>query len=131
MAQESDKLDLMKALRLSQSRARTAEKKASLVTEERDRLHNLFLKESLRLFAHRQWLKLLQLEVSHLRSHKQKTHTQAHEDHNNKPQGEKGFPEAEPEDGENTDGLIWCMSTLALCLSIAGVGVAVGYRYML
>ncbi|KAL5705119.1 hypothetical protein ACHQM5_023462 [Ranunculus cassubicifolius] len=130
-SEENDKVDLMKALQLSQSRARTAEKKASQMAEERDRLSSLFLKESLRLFAHRQWMKLLQLEVSHLQSHKQKNQHQ-HSCNHCKKKLDRDEGSSDAEDGENAGSLSWYM-TLAICLGIAGVGVAVGlgYRYLL
>ncbi|PIA52011.1 hypothetical protein AQUCO_01000117v1 [Aquilegia coerulea] len=124
---ESDKLELMKALQLSQSRARTAEKKASFLTAERDRLSSLLLSDSLRLFAHRQWVKLLQFEVSQLQSQKQKKAQDLCSSCSNRHEINKGSSEAD--NGENVGSLGWCM-TLALCLGIASVGVAVGYRYL-
>ncbi|KAF9610622.1 hypothetical protein IFM89_023697 [Coptis chinensis] len=123
---ESEKLELMKALQLSQSRARTAERKATVMAEERDNLSSLLLSESLRFFAHRQWVKLLQLEVSQLKSQKLKKQESSCSSYNSRIERDKGSSEAE--DGENVGSLPWCM-TLALCLGIAGVGYAVGSRY--
>ncbi|KAF5204747.1 hypothetical protein FRX31_005663 [Thalictrum thalictroides] len=125
---ESDKLELMKALQLSQSRARTAEKKASFLAAERDRLSTLFLSDSLLLFAHRQWVKLLQLEITQLQSQKLKKAQEVCSNCSNRHERNKGSSEAD--NGENVGSLGWCM-TLALCLGIASVGVAVGYRYCL
>ncbi|TXG60140.1 hypothetical protein EZV62_014713 [Acer yangbiense] len=69
---ESDgKLELLKALRLSQTRAREAEKRATNLTKERDCLSKAILDDSLRLLAYRQCVKLLEVQVSMLQWQRQ------------------------------------------------------------
>ncbi|KAL0342947.1 UNVERIFIED_CONTAM: hypothetical protein Sangu_1182100 [Sesamum angustifolium] len=63
---EKDKLELFRALRLSQTRAREAEREFAAVCKEKEAFSNLMVQESLRLFAHRQWVGLLELQVSKL-----------------------------------------------------------------
>ncbi|XP_043712835.1 uncharacterized protein LOC122661494 [Telopea speciosissima] len=124
--QYDEKLDLLKALQLSQTRAREAEKKATLVIKERDRLSNALLEESLRLFAHRQWVRLLELEILLLRSQKQKfeqkqlSHGRYQPDKRKKIQSKK----------EDDTGGGWAslFMALALCLGFAGLGVLFGCR---
>ncbi|KAG8383570.1 hypothetical protein BUALT_Bualt04G0027300 [Buddleja alternifolia] len=65
-----DKLELLKALRLSQTRAREAERKLAVLNKEKDELSNLVVKESMGLFAHRHWVRLLEFEV--IKLHRQK-----------------------------------------------------------
>ncbi|KAJ4962782.1 hypothetical protein NE237_022721 [Protea cynaroides] len=120
--QYDEKLDLLKALQLSQTRAREAEKKATAITKERDRLSNTLLEESLRLFAHRQWVKLLELEIFLLKQqNEQKRLCQGcyQPDRKRKIQSKK-----EDEPGGWTS---WFMA-LALCLGFAGLGVLFGRR---
>ncbi|KAF8404660.1 hypothetical protein HHK36_009548 [Tetracentron sinense] len=112
---------LLKALQLSQTRAREAERKAKLMTQERDRLSNSLLEESLKLFAHRQWVKLLELQVSQLQSQMQ----QKREKGSPSPQAQAQAQaqEEKKDDGGDVGSLAWCMA-LALCL-----GFALGCRY--
>lgn len=110
-----DRLGLLKALQLSQTRAREAEKKASIVSIENDNLTAMFFEESSRLFAHRQWLKLLEIEILHL-----KAQLAVSDSHTTKKQlGEK-------KEGDAGSG--WCIA-LAVCLGLAGVGFALSCRY--
>ncbi|XP_008775876.2 uncharacterized protein LOC103696119 [Phoenix dactylifera] len=100
---------LLRALQLSQTRAREAEKKALLANAKNEQMASLLLQESLSLSAHRQWVKLLEMEVSMLeekilRSQKEEEHA---------------------EDDAAPAAAAWCL-TLALCLGIAGVGLALG-----
>ena len=53
---------LLKALRLSQTRAREAEEEAAALTESNGRLNSLLIRESMRLLAQKHWLKLLEME---------------------------------------------------------------------
>lgn len=69
-----DKLELLKALRLSQTRAREAEKKARVLAKEKDCLSRVLVDEAKILFAHRQWVRLLELQVSSLCGSKSKAH---------------------------------------------------------
>lgn len=103
---------LLRALQLSQTRAREAEKAAFLASARNEQMAALLLQESLRLSAHRQWVKLLEMEVSTLR---EKTlWSQQEEEH--------------AEDDAVPAAAAWSF-TLALCLGIAGAGLALG-RYM-
>ncbi|KAI8536333.1 hypothetical protein RHMOL_Rhmol10G0248900 [Rhododendron molle] len=67
-----EKLELLKALRLSQTRAREAEKKAAGLAKERDFLRNALMEDSLKLFAYRQWVKLLEFELVGVEREKKK-----------------------------------------------------------
>ncbi|XAR73446.1 hypothetical protein NMG60_11007416 [Bertholletia excelsa] len=109
---EMGKLDLLKALRLSQTRAREAEKKAAALAKEKDCVLKAFLEDSSRLFAYRQWVRLLELQLARVERKKLK----------------KGLV-SEEEDGEDSGGtgMTWWMA-LAVCLGIAGVGLAFGCR---
>ncbi|EOX92008.1 Uncharacterized protein TCM_001035 [Theobroma cacao] len=121
---EDDKLELLKALRLSQTRAREAEKKAAGLAKERERISNAFVKDSLQLFAYRQWVRLLEIQVSKLQSQllKQERHCC------DKPEGKSLLPEGN--EGGNGDEMSWFVA-FAVCLGIASVGFAFGYRYLL
>ncbi|CAA7395152.1 unnamed protein product [Spirodela intermedia] len=99
---------LLRALRLSQTRAREAEAAAAALAESNARLASLLAGESMRLYAHRQWLRLLEAEkTTWLR--RQKTNNAA-------------APVADP---PTTGGVL-----LALCLGIAGLGFVMGYRFL-
>ncbi|XP_050371250.1 uncharacterized protein LOC126789166 [Argentina anserina] len=104
--QNYEKLELLKALRLSQTRAREAEKKAEKLAREKECLSNDLLAEAKELFAYRQWVRLLELKVSEL-------HSQF----------------AEQEHQECCGCETWIVA-LALCLGFAGVGFAFGSRYL-
>ncbi|KAJ7945439.1 putative Transmembrane protein [Quillaja saponaria] len=65
---DSDKLEILKALRSSQTRAREAEKKAEILAKEKDHLSNALLEEAMQSFAYRQQVRLLELQVSKLQS---------------------------------------------------------------
>ncbi|XP_059639637.1 uncharacterized protein LOC132282011 [Cornus florida] len=108
---ENEKLDLLKALRLSQTRAREAEKMAAVLAKERDCLCNALVEESMRLLSYRQWVKLLDLQLSKLQRQQQ--------------QEEQSCEEEEEEAGGS---MTWFVA-LALCLGITGVGIAFGCRY--
>lgn len=100
---------LLRALRLSQTRAREAEAAVAALAESNARLASLLARESMRLYAHRQWLRLLEAEkTTWLR--RQKTSAAA-----------AAAPVPEPP----TAGVL-----LALCLGIAGLGLVMGYRFL-
>ncbi|XP_074592226.1 uncharacterized protein LOC141848014 [Curcuma longa] len=108
---------LLRALQLSQTRAREAEQKAAEESRRRQELSKLLLEEALRLSSYRRWAMLLEAEISVLR--KQGLAPQPRDDD-------------EEEEGEvvaAATAAAWWL-TLALCIGIAGVGFAMG-RYML
>lgn len=109
-SEKDDKLELLKAVRLSQTRAREAERKAAKLIKEREAIFNALLKDSSHLFAYRQLVRLLELQLSKL--HRQQL--------NGEVQGEG--------EGDGAASVSWVMA-LAFCLGVAGVGVAFGYRY--
>ncbi|KAK3211238.1 hypothetical protein Dsin_015944 [Dipteronia sinensis] len=111
------KLELLKALRFSQTRAREAEKRAANLTKERDCLSKAFFDDSLRLLAYRQCVKLLEVQVSMLQWQRQEL------------EGEHMCCDCD-DDIDNGVELSWFVA-LALCLGIAGVGFAFGCRYLL
>lgn len=102
----TEKLGLLKALQLSQTRAREAERKAARLIKEREAISNALLKESSHLFAYRQLVRLLEHQVSKLRRQQQ---------HGS---------------GDGAGNVPWLVA-LALCLGIAGVGFTFGCRYFL
>ncbi|KAK7311111.1 hypothetical protein RJT34_09027 [Clitoria ternatea] len=63
---ETDKMELLKALQASQTRARVAEKKAALLRKEKEGLSMALLEEAMHLFAYRQQVRLLELQVLNL-----------------------------------------------------------------
>ncbi|PON47360.1 hypothetical protein TorRG33x02_323650 [Trema orientale] len=99
-----DKLELLKALRLSQTRAREAEKKAKVLAKEKDCLSRALVDEAKVLFAHRQWVRLLELQVSSLCS-------KSKADHHD-----------EDRDRDRDHGCITWVMALAFCLGIAAFG---------
>lgn len=108
---ENEKLELLKALRHSQTRAREAERKAAVLIKERETISNALLEESTQLFAYRQWVRLLELQVSKLRRR------------------EREEPLLKKEDDSVGAGssITWIMA-LAFCLGVAGVGIVFGCR---
>ncbi|VVA35186.1 PREDICTED: transmembrane [Prunus dulcis] len=125
---ENEKLELLKALRLSQTRAREAEKKAEKLGKEKDCLSDALLAEARELFAYRQWVRLLELKVSKLESQ----WAEQEEEGSFLGGRSKGLEEQsvkEGDEGENGDGISWIVA-LALCFGIAGVGFAFGCRYL-
>lgn len=103
---------LLKALRLSQTRAREAEKEATALGEKNKQIASLLMEESLRLYAHRQWLKLLETENAWL-------------------QRQNGVWRKEgPRRGGVGPDPRGCM-VIGMCLGIAGLGFVIGYRLLL
>ncbi|KAL5755336.1 hypothetical protein ACOSP7_023556 [Xanthoceras sorbifolium] len=115
---KDDKLELLKALRLSQTRAREAEKRAATLANQKDCLSKAFFDDSLQLLAYRQCVKLLELQVSVLQSQWRSQRQQELEEHM-----------CSDCDDDTEVGFSWFV-TLALCLGIAGVGFAFGCRYL-
>lgn len=102
---EDDKLEILKALQQSQTRATEAERKLRMLSEFKEALSGMLVDESMILFAHRQWVNLLEIRVFKL-------------------ERERREEEREREDC----GMNWC-GAIALCLAIAGVGIAFSSRY--
>ncbi|XWS41618.1 hypothetical protein CRYUN_Cryun17cG0097800 [Craigia yunnanensis] len=123
---EDEKLELLKALRLSQTRAREAERKVAGLAEEKERISNALMKDSLQLFDYRQRVRLLEIQVSKLQSQllKQEKNSIHCCD---KPEGKRMVQEGI--EGGNGDEMSWLVA-LALCLGIASVGFAFGCRYL-
>lgn len=108
-----EKIELLKALRLSQTRAREAERKAAKLMEERDCISRAFEDEARLMFCYRQSLKLLEIRVCKL----QKQEVEEVE--------EEEEEEERDENGGN-GGMKWVWA-LAICLSVVGVGFLLGY----
>ncbi|KAG4923165.1 hypothetical protein AAZX31_18G014300 [Glycine max] len=109
---EKDKMELLKALRASQTRAREAEKKAAVLKNEKEGLSMVLLEEAMHLFAYRQQVRLLELQVFRLQQSLLL----------------RQQPEGDGHD-EETTGVAW---VLALVLSLGiGVTTALACRYYL
>ncbi|KAJ0984576.1 hypothetical protein J5N97_002932 [Dioscorea zingiberensis] len=104
-SEENKNPGLLRALQLSQTRAREAEEKASIESTRNKQMTDMILKESMKLYAHRQWVKLLDIEISVINKRLNRC---------NEIPVEADIPLT-----------AWCL-TLALCISIAGVGFAFG-----
>lgn len=107
----NEKLELLKALRLSQTRAREAERRAAVLREERDAISNALLHESSRLIVYRHWVKLLELQVSTLRRQHQEPIC--------------GGTIKKKDDNEGGGSMVWIVA-LALGFSIASLGFTFG-----
>ncbi|KAL2528005.1 hypothetical protein Fot_20606 [Forsythia ovata] len=116
---EDGKFEILKALRLSQTRAREAERKCSVLLKEREALSNLLLDESLRLFAYQQWVRLLEFQVSKL-EREQRTESLKSD--------AGGIPRWE-DYGEGSSSMKR-YAAAAFCLAIAGMGLAIGCSYI-
>ncbi|MCL7033060.1 hypothetical protein MKW94_010464 [Papaver nudicaule] len=136
---EVEKLKLLRALRLSQARAKEAEKKANVISQERDNLANTFLRESLRMFAYKHWVKLLEFEVSQLQSQQNQpvlerrlpTRNYWYEMDKETDSSTSSAEEEEVgnvEEGSVVENVTWYMAA-ALCFGFAGVGFVFGCRY--
>ncbi|KAJ8768383.1 hypothetical protein K2173_021536 [Erythroxylum novogranatense] len=112
---ETTKLEFLKALRLSQTRARVAERNAASLAKEKDRVSSALLEESRQLYAFRQWMRLLELQVFKLQSQWEFCCSCGRP----KTTGKELLKDPEVGDGAS------CFATLALFLSIAGVGLQV------
>ncbi|KAK4584134.1 hypothetical protein RGQ29_022033 [Quercus rubra] len=125
---ENEKLELLKALRSSQTRAREAEMKAASLVNERNCLSDALLEEAMRLFAYRQWVRLLELQISKLQS---EWLQQQNQNTGCGCGGSKGAEELLKEgDGDEPGGGVTWFLALAFCLGFVGVGFAFGYTYL-
>ncbi|XP_034689557.1 uncharacterized protein LOC117917398 [Vitis riparia] len=113
-------MELLRALHLSQTRAREAERKAALIAKERDSISNALLEESLQLLAYRQWVKMLEFQVSKLQS----LQTKHQEQWSSVGMGGSTMGEDDNEGGMGGRGVTWIMA-LAFCL-----GIAFGCKYL-
>ncbi|KAF0906341.1 hypothetical protein E2562_009703 [Oryza meyeriana var. granulata] len=104
---------LMRGLRLSQSRAREAEEKLAAAGASNGELSALLVRDSLVLSAHRRWVMMLEAENSALRGAAGADGSAVEGD------GE------EEEDGARRGVAAWWLA-LAVCVGIAGVGLAMG-----
>ncbi|KAJ8544007.1 hypothetical protein K7X08_025625 [Anisodus acutangulus] len=105
----SDRFELLRALRRSQTRAREAERKYLALHKEKEALSNLMFEESARWIAYKNCVKVLELQILKLKTQKQHEHV----DRWNMTK-------------EDENGVTWFMA-IAFCLGIA----AIGCRYLL
>ncbi|KAJ8451855.1 hypothetical protein Cgig2_007338 [Carnegiea gigantea] len=118
---DDGKLGLLKAISLSQTRAREAEAKCAAISKERDLLALGFMENSMQVFAYRQLVRLLQFQVSKLQQQQKKQEMCC----------DCGMVREDTEamdDGNGTAGFTWIMA-VAFCLGIAGFGFALGCKY--
>ncbi|EES15486.1 uncharacterized protein LOC8067049 [Sorghum bicolor] len=97
---------LLRALRLSQSRAREAEDKLAAAGATNVDLAALLVRDSVALSAHRRWVMMLEAENSLLRG-----------------RGEGADPEPQPDPDHGAGGVAVWWVALAVCV---GVGLALG-----
>ncbi|KAL6646043.1 hypothetical protein ACP70R_017651 [Stipagrostis hirtigluma subsp. patula] len=110
--------DLLRALRLSQSRARKAEERLAAAGATNGELAARLVRDSVALSAHRRWVMMLEAENSLLRL----------------PGGGGRARGAEPDPNDDDDdeagprrgGVAAWWVALAVCVGIAGVGLALG-----
>lgn len=110
-AGDGNKDSLLRALRLSQSRAREAEEKLAAAGASNGDLAALLVRDAVALSAHRRWVMMLEAENSLLRG-----------------------AEPDPDDGGEEEaaarsgggGVAAWWVALAVCVGIAGVGLALG-----
>ncbi|GAU49957.1 hypothetical protein TSUD_180210 [Trifolium subterraneum] len=125
---EKDKMELLKALEASQTRAREAEKMAAILRKERDGLSIAFLEEAMQLFACRQRVRLLELQVLNLQPLwlQQQPMMSMSGCCSRSTEGATGLPGEEGHD-EETTCVTW---VLALIFSLGiGVAAALAWRY--
>lgn len=112
---ETEKLELLKALRLSQTRAREAERKAAVLSKERDDLSNLLLQQSMHLFAYKQWVRMMEFQLSKPNKHQEKKELGS-----GAPNWDGRMPKEEDENNAEK-GTTWLVA-VAICVGIAGFG---------
>lgn len=118
---ERDKMELLKALQASQTRAREAEKKAAVLSKEREGLSIALLEEAMQFFAYRQRVRLLELQVLNLQSlWLQQQPAAMSSCYAKLPEGDVTGSPDEDCHGEETTSVTW---VLALIFSL-GIGVA-------
>ncbi|KAL3721779.1 hypothetical protein ACJRO7_034166 [Eucalyptus globulus] len=126
-------VELLRALRLSQTRAREAEERGAAAAAERDAVARALIGEAARSSAYRRWVRVLELEVAALKSKTRR-----------RPDGEllrrrrercgrsaeEGDSDEEEEEEERGASMAW-MVALAIPLGIAGIGLALACRYLI
>lgn len=110
-----ERLELEMSPCLSQTRASGGEETCHCkkLMKERDLLSKALLDESLRSLAYRQWVKLLELQVSKLES-----------------ETRQDSQLNEKDDAMSLGDFRWNIA-VSLCLGIAGLGIAIGSKYLL
>ncbi|WVZ06865.1 hypothetical protein V8G54_020211 [Vigna mungo] len=116
---ERNKMEILKALQASQTRAREAENKAAVLKKEKECLKIVLLGESMHLFAYRQQVRLLELQLLHLQQSLWLRQ---------QPEGDEGSSKGSGHD-EETGSVAWLLS-LVLSFGI-GVTTALSCRYYL
>ncbi|XP_048127951.1 uncharacterized protein LOC115739379 [Rhodamnia argentea] len=109
------RLELLRALRLSQTRAREAEERSAEAAAERDAVATALIGEAARSAAYRRWVRVLELEVAALRSRTRRRERE---------EGDSA------EEEERRASMAW-MVALAIPLGIAGIGLALASRYLI
>lgn len=113
---ENEKLELLKTLRLSQTRAREAERIVAVLSKERNDLSKLVLQQSMQLFAYKQWLRIMEFQLNKVNKHQEKQELGC-----GTPKWDGDMPKEEDENrGEK--GMTWLVA-VAICAGIAGVGI--------
>ncbi|KAF9678906.1 hypothetical protein SADUNF_Sadunf07G0084800 [Salix dunnii] len=125
-----EKLELLKALRLSQTRARDAERKAASLIKERDCVVNAFFHDSFQLFAYRQWVRLLECQI--LKAQEQQCKQQEKKLCCGCGRSNEVKDQLEEEEGSD-DGSreYWINVALKSCLGFVALGLAFGCCYLL
>ncbi|KAL9229584.1 hypothetical protein vseg_005035 [Gypsophila vaccaria] len=107
---EDYQMGLMKALRLSQTRAREAEANCATIEKEFESLMVVFMEDSMRAFGYKCVVRMLEFQVLQMQQRQQQTLCHCCD----------------------CDSVDW-MTALALCLGVAGFGfgfgVAIGFKY--
>ncbi|XP_062194886.1 uncharacterized protein LOC133898273 [Phragmites australis] len=103
---------LLRALRLSQSRAREAEEKLATAGGSNGELAALLVRDSVALSAHRRWVMMLEAENSLLRGAASR--------------GAEPDPDDDEAEAAQRGGVAAWWVALAVCIGIAGVGLALG-----
>ncbi|KAG6467017.1 hypothetical protein ZIOFF_075202 [Zingiber officinale] len=119
---------LLRALQLSQTRAREAEKKAADESDRSHELSRLLLEDALRLSAYRRWATLLEAENSMLRLKGLTTRRPQEEEEEGQEEDEREEAKAKAKakaKKKATPGPMAGWVALASCVGIAGVGFVV------
>ncbi|KAG6500997.1 hypothetical protein ZIOFF_040861 [Zingiber officinale] len=117
---------LLRALQLSQTRAREAEKKAAAESDRSHELSRLLMDDALRLSAYRRWATLLEAENSMLRLKGLTTRRPQEEEEEGQEEDEREEAKAKAKAKKKaTPAPMAGWVALASCVGIAGVGFVV------